>query len=150
MNINEKINDLENLLDRKNKEVEIIQRVSNQINKTLDIDVIARVLLKAMDEFFGFKFSMILLIDDEKKFLRVIATHGYKEDGIGAQVPIGMGVIGTVAKRKKLMRMANMGMQLSYMNAIKKQVGKNENLKLKNEVKLPGLKDVDTINVQTH
>ena len=55
-----------------------------------------------------------------------------------------MGVIGTVAKRKKLMRMANMGMQLSYMKAIKNQVKDDENLNVKEEVTLPGLKDVES------
>ncbi len=138
------IPDLEKLLERKNKEVEIIQIVSNQINKTLDLDVIAKAMLESMDKFFDFKHSMILLLDDEEKFLSVLATHGYEEKGIGAKVPVGIGVIGTVAKRKKLMRMANMGMQLSYMQAIKKQINKDKNSNLNNEIELPGLKDVES------
>ena len=140
----ESIQNLEKLLERKNKEVEIIQRVSNQINKTLDLDIIAKAMLDSMDEFFGFKHSMILLLDKEEKSLSVLATHGYDEKGKGAKVPVGMGVIGTVAKRKKLMRMANMGMQLSYMQAIKKQINKDKNTNLNNEIELPGLKDVES------
>ena len=135
---------LEKLVERKNKEVEIIQIVSNQINKTLDLDIIAKAMLVSMEKFFDFKHSMILLLDKEKKFLSVLATHGYEEKGIGAKVPVGMGVIGTVAKRKKLMRMANMGMQLSYMQAIKKQINKDKNSNQNNEIELPGLKDVES------
>ena len=44
-----------------------------------------------------------------------------------------------VAKRKKLIRMSNMGMQRSYMNAIKTQVQQNKNVKLDDEEVLPGL-----------
>ena len=110
------------LLERKTKEVDIIQQVSTEINKTLDLAVIGKSLLLSMDEYFGFQHSMILLMDNENESLSVLSTHGYDDKGIGAKVAVGMGVIGMVAKRKKLMRMANMGMQRSYMQAIRQQV----------------------------
>ena len=53
------------LLERKTKEVEIIQQVSSEINKTLDLEVIGKSMLLAMDEYFGFQHSMILLMDNE-------------------------------------------------------------------------------------
>ena len=57
-------------------------------------------MLASMDEHFDFKHSMILLVDDKKDVLRVIATHGYKDKGVGAAVKFGVGVIGIVAKKK--------------------------------------------------
>ena len=71
-------------LDRRNKEIEIIEKVASQINKHLDSKVIADTMLTSMDDHFDFKHSMILLVDDKKDVLRVIATHGYKEKGAGA------------------------------------------------------------------
>ena len=47
-------------LERKTKEVEIIQQVSSQINATLNLQNIANTMLELMDEFFGFKHTMIL------------------------------------------------------------------------------------------
>ena len=41
-------------LERKTKEVEIIQQVSSQINATLNLQNIANTMLELMDEFFGF------------------------------------------------------------------------------------------------
>ena len=121
---------LKEALERKTKEVEIIKQISSQINKTLDPNLIARALLKAMDEFFGFKYSMILLADENMQKLNVLATHGYASQGVGASVNLGMGVIGIVAKKKKMMRMANLGMQRSYMKAIKDQISTEEKKKI--------------------
>ena len=117
-------------------------QISSQINKTLDVNLIASAMLNAMDEFFGFKYSMILLIDEKMQKLNVLATHGYEIKGIGASVKLGVGVIGIVAK-KKMMRMANLGMQRSYMNAIKNQINPKEK-NLSDEVELPGLKNVES------
>ena len=91
-------------LERRNKEIEIIERVASQISKTLNLDAIAKTMLVSMEEYFNFKHSMILLLDNTESVLKVIATHGYKDEGIGAEVNIGVGVIGMVAKKKKLMR----------------------------------------------
>ena len=74
---------------------------------------------------------MILLLEEDNDTLKVLATHGYKDDGIGAEVKVGIGVIGMVAKKKKLMRMANLGMQRQYMQAIKVQA-QNQGMKLAN------------------
>ena len=91
---------LKKVLDRKTKEFEIIKQISSQINKTLDVNLIASAMLNAMDEFFGFKYSMILLIDEKMQKLNVLATHGYEIKGIGASVKLGVGVIGIVAKKE--------------------------------------------------
>ena len=118
------------LLERRTKEVEIIKQISGQINKSLNLSVIASTMLSLMDEYFGFKHSMILLVSEDKKYLNVLETYGYENKGIGAKVNFGIGVIGIVAQKKKLMRMANLGMQRSYMQAIRKQVSVSDNKKL--------------------
>ena len=71
--ISQSKNELENikiLLERKSKEVEIIKQVSNQINKSLDLNIIASSMLSLMNEFFGFEHSMILLVSENKKHLK--------------------------------------------------------------------------------
>ena len=131
-------------LERRNKEIEIIERVASQISKTLDLDAIAKTMLISMEEYFGFKHSMILLLDGSESVLKVIATHGYKEEGIGAEVKIGVGVIGMVAKKKKLMRMANLGAQKQYMQAIKQQIQPSEETVVVDVTSLPGLKNAES------
>ena len=148
---NKSTNDLQNQLDelkklveRKTKEIEIIEQASAKINATLDLEIIADAMLISMDEFFGFQHSMILMLEDNGETLSVLATHGYGNKGIGASVQVGIGVIGMVAKRKKLMRMANLGMQRGYMQAIRQQVGQTTDTKLEEKVELPGLSDSES------
>ena len=131
-------------LERRNKEIEIIEKVASQISKTLNLDAIAKTMLISMEEYFDFKHSMILLLDNSQSALKVIATHGYKEEGIGAEVKIGVGVIGMVAKKKKLMRMANLGAQKQYMQAIKQQIQPSEDTVVAEEISLPGLKNAES------
>tara|TARA_B100000989_G_scaffold99740_1_gene72786 strand:- start:178 stop:1656 length:1479 start_codon:yes stop_codon:yes gene_type:complete len=131
-------------LERRNKEIEIIERVASQISKTLNLDAIAKTMLISMEEYFGFKHSMILLLDGSESVLKVIATHGYKKEGIGAEVKIGVGVIGMVAKKKKLMRMANLGAQKQYMQAIKQQIQPSEETVVVDVTSLPGLKNAES------
>ena len=132
------------LLERRSKEIEIIKQISNQINKSLNLNSIARDMLKLMNEFFGFNHSMILLVSQDKKYLNVLETYGYKNKGVGAKVKFGVGVIGIVAEKKRLMRMANLGMQRSYMQAVREQVKITNNTQLQDEVELPGLKNAES------
>ena len=138
------LEELTQRLERKTKEVEIIQQVSSQINATLNLENIAQTMLGLMDEFFGFQHTMILLLNEGEESLSVLATHGYEEQGVGAKVKVGMGVIGMVAKRRKLMRMANLGAQRAYMQAVRQQVTQTTSTKLEEEVPLPGLPDVES------
>ena len=131
-------------LERRNKEIEIIEKVASQISKTLNLDAIAKTMLISMEEYFDFKHSMILLLDNSESSLKVIATHGYREEGIGAEVKIGVGVIGMVAKKKRLMRMANLGAQKQYMQAIRQQIQPSEDTVVEEEISLPGLKNAES------
>ena len=63
------IDDVKRLLERRNKEIDIIGKVASKINKTLDIDAIANTMLESMHEYFDFEHSMILLVDQESKAL---------------------------------------------------------------------------------
>ena len=131
-------------LERRNKEIEIIEKVASQINKTLNSDAIAKTMLISMEAYFNFKHSMILLLDSSESVLKVIATHGYKDEGKGAEVKIGVGVIGMVAKKKKMMRMANMGAQKQYMQAIKQQIQPSDDGRVVEEISLPGLNNAES------
>ena len=49
-----------------------------------------------------------------------------------------------VAKKKKLMRMANLGAQKQYMQAIKQQIQPSEDTVVAEEISLPGLKNAES------
>lgn len=131
---------LEAQLKRKSDEMNILTRVALQLGGTLDLGPLLDIILASMDEVFGFQHSMVLLFDATTEVLVVAASRGYEATGVGAEVPIGTGVIGVVAKRRKLMKMGGVSAQRSYAEAS----GASEHHDA-SVVGLPGLPDVASV-----
>ena len=91
------IADLTAQLSRKNKEIEIILKISTETNTALAVKKIAATLLASMAEIFGFNHSMILLLEEDSDILQVVATYGYESTGIGSTIQVGQGVIEAIA-----------------------------------------------------
>ena len=132
-------------LSKKTKQVELIQEISSEVNSTLQWEQILNIILQSMDRAFDFHHAMIFLIDKSNDKLSVVASQGFDESGIGAEILIGQGIVGVVAKRKKIMRMGNIGSQKAYHSAIKmrmEEVGEGQNIA--DTIELPGLKNVQS------
>jgi class 3 adenylate cyclase len=123
-------------LARKKKELEILGEIFSQIRGSMDLDAILNKILEQLEHYFDFRHSMILLCG-KGNFLKVVASHGYETAGIGAKVEIGKGIIGTAAKRKKIIRMGNINFRLMYLLA-GEEIENPENEII---IKLPGLKN---------
>jgi len=108
-------------LAQKTSEVEVLRRIALDVNSTLDLDQIYSIVLRTMDEFFEFRHSIILLLDSTDT-LRVVASHGYEAQPLGGTVAVGNGVIGMVAKRRRLMRVNHLRRQHEYFSTIRKQM----------------------------
>ncbi len=123
-------------LIRKNKELEILGEIYSQIRSSMDLELILNKILEQLDHYFAFRHSMILL-KGRGNFLKVVASYGYEIKGIGAKIEIGKGVIGTAAKRKKMLRMGNINFRLMYLLA-GEEISNPEDEIL---INLPGLKN---------
>ncbi|HYG69091.1 MAG TPA: GAF domain-containing protein, partial [Anaeromyxobacteraceae bacterium] len=99
--------------------------------------------LRALDELLGFTHSMILLPDaEDERRLVAVASHGYGDQGVGAEVPLGVGMIGTVAQRRRMLRVAGVGDGLRYGRAIRGEVqARSRGVAIDPEIPLPGLAD---------
>jgi adenylate cyclase len=105
--------DFSEQLARRSAEVEVLRRIALDINATLDLGPIYEVVLRTMDECFGFRHSIILLLE-EPDTLRVVASHGYGDQALGGTIALGIGVIGMVAKRRRVMRVNHLRAQQAY------------------------------------
>ncbi|MBI4641100.1 MAG: GAF domain-containing protein, partial [Candidatus Tectomicrobia bacterium] len=143
---NQKIIDqLNKQLARKTQQVRIIQEIAMEINSTLDLEQILTIILLSMDKVFGFRHSMIFLLDSSGEKLYVAASHGYDDPGIGAEVRVGQGVVGVVAKRKKTIRMGNIGSQMAYLSAVKTRMAETgQQPNFNDTIKLPGLANIQS------
>lgn len=123
-------------LDRRNRELQILKAISTHINESLDLDYTLTTLLKQLDQFFEFRHSMILLANPNENFLSLRASHGYDERGTGARVGFGKGVIGTVAKRKKMLNVPNIASRVAYLSGTDVMESEQQIM-----IKLPGLRN---------
>jgi PAS domain S-box-containing protein len=130
---------------RRTVEARILHHVSSLINSTLHLDRIYEIVLTTMDELFGFRHSLILLLDDGGDTLTVVASRGYDHPPAGVKVTVGTGLIGVVAKRRRTMRLSNLGQQRAYAETIRKEM-KREGMEddLQQIPELPGLRNAES------
>ncbi|HEX5658320.1 MAG TPA: GAF domain-containing protein [Polyangiales bacterium] len=117
-----------------------LQLISDRINRAENMDQLLSVALASLEEFFGLRNIMVLLPDESEQKLVTIASRGYGESGIGAEIAMGKGLIGTVAATRKLMRISGLAQDLRYGRAIRARVQTlGGDALLTPEIPLPGL-----------
>jgi DNA-binding NtrC family response regulator len=132
-------------LARQMQEFQVLQRVSAEVNSTLDLEEIYDIALRTMDELFEFHHAIILLVERGGETLRVVASRGYENQAIGGRARVGTGVIGIVAKKRKMLHVNNLGQQRAYAAAQRRQMmkaGRGE--ELGDAVPVPGLPNAES------
>jgi putative methionine-R-sulfoxide reductase with GAF domain len=122
-------------------EVRGLQFVSDGINRATDLESLLDVVLQALDEYFQFSHTSVLLADESGERLIMMASRGYGASGVGAEVPVGQGIIGTVARDRRMLRVTSLEGDLRYGRAIRRQTAPRT---LDAEIPLPGLCDAQS------
>jgi adenylate cyclase len=126
-------------LARKTAEVRIIQQISSGVLATLDLRAILRSVLETLDELLGFKHAMILLSDERRQMLTVADSRGYEGVVLGTEIPLGVGPLGVVARKRRIVRLGSMQSQLAYQSALRAQLEPGTDAPAPSAGKLPGL-----------
>ena len=100
------------------------------------------VALEALEDYFQFSHTSVLLFEEASQRLVTLASRGYGESGIGAEAAIGQGVIGTVARERRVLRLTNLDADLRYARAVRRE---SLGAPLDLEVPLPGLPDAQSV-----
>jgi hypothetical protein len=125
-------------------EIRGLQLVSERINRADDLETLLAATLDALDVYFGFSNTIVLLYDESSRRLTTIACRGYG-GGVGAEVALGEGLIGTVAKERRVLRMTGLDEGLRYGRAVRRAVLSDSGERaLRPEIPLPGLADAQS------
>jgi DNA-binding NtrC family response regulator len=132
-------------LARKTVEFQVLQRVSSELNASLDLDEIYDTALRTMSELFEFHHANILLVEPGGDTLVVVASRGYENQSTGGRVRIGTGVIGMVAQKRKMLHVTNLGQQRAYVAAQRQQMMRaGRGTELGEAVPVPGLSNAES------
>ncbi len=125
-------------------EVRGLQWVSERINRTADLESLLNAALQALEEYFHFAHTSVLLYDEGTGRLTTLASRGYGEGGIGAEVPLGQGIIGTAARDRQVLRFSMLDSDLAYGRAIRREAASDH---VCHDIALPGLPDARSVLV---
>jgi hypothetical protein len=104
----------------------------------------ARVGLETLDDLFGFAYSILLTADERGDRLFAVSSNGYVPSGVGAEVPVGVGLVGVAAERRRVVCIANLarsrGMKAAVQESIRLSGGEASGV----EIELPGLERVQS------
>jgi hypothetical protein len=120
-------------------EIKALHAMSERLSRAGTLDDLLASLLAALREELGFEHSMVLLRDEEGSSLYAVSSLGYGDGGIGAEVAMGEGLIGTAAETGKTLRVSAVGEELRYARAVRHATHGSQ--RTKDEIPLPGLPD---------
>jgi adenylate cyclase len=96
--------------------------------------------LASLESGFDIRHSMVLMLDGTGKRLYTVASRGYPQSGVGSEVAVGCGVIGSAAEQRTPIRITHMTAEYSYGRAIRDSLERSGlGGKLETEIPLPGL-----------
>lgn len=117
-----------------------LAELSLRINAADSLEKLFESILSGIKEYFGFSHSMILLATDKPRTLVTIASRGYPQGGVGAEVQFGDGIIGVCAEAQQPIRISGLMRGMLHAYAAKRRA-EEVGWRPQEAVKLPGLEN---------
>ena len=121
-----------------------MQELSERIHRADSLEALLDSMLEGLEDSCGFTHSMILMPAGEDGVLTTIASRGYAENGAGAEVRVGEGIVGMVAEARKPIRIAGLIRQMLYAYAVHKEASAQGLCPHDHRIALPGLAAPDS------
>jgi GAF domain len=117
-----------------------LQELSVRMTAAGSLNELLESILSGIKEYFGFSHSMILLAGEKPNTLITIASRGYPQGGVGAEVQFGEGIIGVAAEARQPIRISGLVRGMLYALAAKRRA-EERGWRPQEDVKLPGLEN---------
>ena len=104
----------------------------------------ARVALETLDDLFGFAYSILLTADERGDRLFAVSSNGYVPSGVGAEVPVGVGLVGVAAERRRVVCVPSLPRSRAMSAALQDSIRRSGAEPSAVEIELPGLERVQS------
>ena len=134
---------------RRTDEAELVTRLAElglRLGRGSDLDGLVDTATRGLCEVLGYDHAVLLLLDERGERLYTIASHGYEAEGVGSEVRLGEGVIGTAAARCAPARIGNLRQMRKYSQTVRRSY-EDEGVGPGREIPLPGLRDANSLLV---
>jgi adenylate cyclase len=119
--------------------MQALQHMSVRIHAAESLEQLLDSILAGLAEIYGFTHSMLALATGEPNVLVTVASRGYSENGAGAEVRFGEGIMGMVAEARKPIRISGLLRGMLYAQAVKTRAQRSGVHAFDDGVPLPGL-----------
>ena len=119
--------------------MQALQHMSARIHAAESLEQLLDSILAGLAEIYGFTHSMLALATGEPHVLVTVASRGYAENGAGAEVRFGEGIMGMVAEARKPIRISGLLRGMLYAQAVKMRAQRSGIHAFDAGVPLPGL-----------
>lgn len=127
---------------------ERLAEVVGRIARCGDLDTMLDVTLDGLAEVFGYRHSLVLLLDEAGQRLYTIASRGYTTEGVGSEVVVGEGLIGMAAARCAPMRIGSLRQMEKYSATVRRSYEDSGDVEPltgdRATIALPGLPDAES------
>ncbi|MEL0169043.1 MAG: GAF domain-containing protein [Pseudomonadaceae bacterium] len=95
----------------------LLRRLCEQVQQHCDLSQLLDSALASLCGLTGVRQAMILIADEAAQKLYTLASSGYSESGVGAEVPYDCGVIGVAARYRTPILISHMSAEYLYSEA---------------------------------
>lgn len=124
--------------------VRALQDMATRVHAAQSLDQLLDSMLEGLEEVFGFTHAIVALTTDEPRVLATVASRGYPESGVGAEVRFGEGLIGLVAEAQKPIRISGLLRNLLYAYAVRRRAQQQGGHEFASAIPLPGLSGAES------
>ena len=126
------------------KAIASLDEFARRLDACLDYAEATRTGLEALEDLFGFDHSILLVADERGDRLFAVASNGYASSSAGAEVPVGVGVVGIAAQRCRVICIPSLARSRAIRTGIEESVQRSGGELPAKEIPLPGLDAVES------
>lgn len=108
-----------------------------------DADTVVDAALRGLDDLFGLPHSVLSLVDESRRRLYTIASHGYADEGVGSEIELGDGIVGMCAERGTPIRRSGVRQMDKYSRRVRSSF-EGRGVPAGGEIPVPRLTRVDS------